>query len=67
MASVGAKYTLPIQNNHLAPYFEYSAYDKDKMEGDFKFSEFGASYYFNEKGKGLYFGIGVSSLKVKAT
>lgn len=69
MASVGAQYTLPILNNHLAPYFEYSAYtyDNDEMEGDLKFSEFGASYYFNEKGKGLYLGVGVSSLKVKAT
>jgi len=56
-------------NNHLAPYFEYSAYayDDDKMEGDLKFSEFGASCYFKEKGKGLYLGVGVSSLKVKAS
>ncbi len=66
VASVGAQYTLPILNNHLAPYFEYSAYDDDKMEGDLKFSEFGVSYYFNEKGKGLYLGVGVSSLKVMA-
>ena len=36
------------------------------MEGDLKFSEFGVSYYFNEKGKGLYLGVGVSSLKVMA-
>lgn len=68
VASVGAQYTLPILNNHLAPYFEYSAYayDDDKREGDLKFSEFGVSYYFNEKGKGLYLGVGVSSLKVMA-
>ena len=52
----------------MAPYFEYSAYayDDDKMEGDLKFSEFGVSYCFNEKGKGLYLGVGVSSLKVMA-
>ena len=33
------------------------------MEGSLKFSEFGVSYFFNEKGKGLYLGVGVSSLK----
>lgn len=69
IASVGVQYTLPFLNNHLAPYFEYStyAYDDDEMEGDLKFSEFGASYYFKERGKGLYLGVGVSSLKVKAS
>jgi hypothetical protein len=69
IASVGAQYTLPILNNHLAPYFEYSSYSHDdgETEGDLSFSEFGAAYYFNEKGKGLYLGVGVSSLKVKAT
>ncbi len=68
IASVGAQYTLPILNNHLAPYFEYSSYSHDdgETEGDLSFSEFGAAYYFNEKGKGLYLGVGVSSLKVKA-
>lgn len=36
VASVDAQYTLPILNNHLAPYFEYSAYtyDDDKMDLD---------------------------------
>ena len=26
IVSVGAQYTLPFLNNHLAPYFEYSSY-----------------------------------------
>ena len=66
IASVGVQYTLPFLNNHLAPYFEYSLYShKDgEIEASLKFSEFGASCFFNEKGKGLYFGLGVSTLKV---
>ncbi len=66
IASVGVQYTLPFLNNHLAPYFEYSSYShKDgEIEANLKFSEFGASYFFKEKGRGLYFGLGVSNLKV---
>lgn len=69
IASIGLQYTLPFLNNHLAPYFDYSSYgynDTD-VEGSLNFSEFGASYYFNEKGKGFYLGFGVSSLQVDAT
>ncbi len=63
IASLGVQYTLPFLNNHLAPYFEYSSYNynEDEMEGNLKFSEFGVSYFFNEKGRGLYLGLGVSS------
>lgn len=69
IVSIGVQYTPPFLNNHLAPYFEYSSYNynEDGMEGSLKFSEFGASYFFNEKGRGLYLGIGVSSLKIDAT
>jgi hypothetical protein len=28
--------------------------------------EFGAAYFFNEKGKGAYLGIGFSNLKINA-
>jgi hypothetical protein len=69
IVSVGAQYTLPFLNNHLAPYFEYSSYSHDdgEIEGDLSFSEFGAAYYFNTKGKGFYLGVGLSSLKIKAS
>lgn len=69
IASVGAQYTLPFLNNHIAPYFDYSnyKYDDNENEGDLSFYEFGAAYYFNTKGKGLYLGLGSSSLKVKAS
>ena len=56
---------LPIFNNHLAPFIEYSSYSYNdaEVEGNLNFSEFGASYFFNKSGKGLYVGVGLSSLK----
>ena len=69
ITSLGAQYTLPFLNNHIAPYFDYSnyKYDDSESEGDLSFYEFGATYYFNTKGKGFYLGLGSSSLKVKAS
>ena len=66
IASLGLQYTLPLLNNHLAPFIEYSSYSYDdtEVEGNLNFSEFGASYFFNESGKGLYVGLGLSSLKL---
>ena len=66
IASLGLQYNLPIFNNHLAPFIEYSSYSYDdaEVEGNLNFSEFGASYFFNESGKGLYLGVGLSSLKL---
>ena len=66
IASLGLQYNLPIFNNHLAPFIEYSSYSYDdaEVEGNLSFSEFGASYFFNESGKGLYVGVGLSSLKL---
>ena len=66
LASLGLQYNLPIFNNHLAPFIEYSSYSYDdaEVEGNLNFSEFGASYFFNESGKGLYVGVGLSSLKL---
>ena len=66
IASLGLQYNLPIFNNHLAPFIEYSSYSYDdaEVEGNLNFSEFGASYFFNESGKDLYVGVGLSSLKL---
>ena len=66
IASLGLQYNFPIFNNHLAPFIEYSSYSYDDAEvkGNLNFSEFGASYFFNESGKGLYVGVGLSSLKL---
>jgi hypothetical protein len=70
IASVGVQYTLPFLNNHFAPYVDYSTYSYSgsisDISGDLTFSEFGVAYYFNKRGKGLYLGAGVSSLKINA-
>lgn len=65
--SIGVQYTLPILNNHFAPYVDYSKIDlnMDEVGVGLKFTEFGISYYFNNKGKGLYAGLGFSNLEIK--
>ena len=64
MAVLGAQYTLPFFNNHFAPYFDYSqySYEKNNEDAQFRFSEFGISYFFNQIGKGLYAGLSYSNL-----
>lgn len=64
MAVLGAQYTLPFFNNHFAPYFDYSqySYEKNNEDAQFRFSEFGISYFFNQIGKGLYTGLSYSNL-----
>ena len=64
MAVLGTQYTLPIFNNHFAPYFDYSqySYEKNNEDAQFRFSEFGISYFFNQIGKGLYAGLSYSNL-----
>ena len=64
MAVLSAQYTLPFFNNHFAPYFDYSqySYEKNNEDAQFRFSEFGISYFFNQIGKGLYTGLSYSNL-----
>ena len=64
MAVLGAQYILPFFNNHFAPYFDYSqySYEKNNEDAQFRFSEFGISYFFNQIGKGLYTGLSYSNL-----
>ena len=64
MAVLSAQYTLPFFNNHFAPYFDYSqySYEKNNEDAQFRFSEFGISYFFNQIGKGLYIGLSYSNL-----
>ena len=64
MAVLGTQYTLPFFNNHFAPYFDYSqySYEKNNEDAQFRFSEFGISYFFNQIGKGLYAGLSYSNL-----
>ena len=64
MAVLGTQYTLPFFNNHFAPYFDYSqySYEKNNEDAQFRFSEFGISYFLNQIGKGLYAGLSYSNL-----
>jgi hypothetical protein len=68
MAVVGAQYTLPFFDNHFAPYFDYSQYSYEdyNKEAEFRFSEWGISYFIKEKGKGLYVGVSHSNLSYNA-
>lgn len=67
MAVVGAQYTLPFFDNHFAPYFDYSqySYEKNNEDAEFRFLEWGISYFFKEKSKGLYVGLSNSNLSYK--
>jgi hypothetical protein len=67
MAVVGAQYTLPFFDNHFAPYFDYSqySYEKNNEDAEFRFLEWGISYFLKEKSKGLYVGLSNSNLSYK--
>ena len=67
MAVVGAQYTLPFFDNLFAPYFDYSqySYEKNNEDAEFRFLEWGISYFFKEKSKGLYVGLSNSNLSYK--
>ena len=63
LASGTFEYVLPFLGNHIAPYVNYGTYllTLDDSDIDLSYTEFGAKYYFNKKGKGFYAGVGVSS------
>ena len=66
IASLGLQYTLPVLENHIAPYIDFSRYSFNEMdvESNLSFSEFGLSYYIDKKGKGSYIGLGFSNLSL---
>ena len=68
MVAIGAQYTLPFFDNHFAPYFDYSRYSYEDFnrEAQFRFSEWGISYFVREKGKGVYLGLSNSNLSYQA-
>jgi len=63
MIGGAVQYVLPITNNHLAPYANYSGYDIEieNTEINLNYSEFGVKYFFRNTGKGLYTAVGMSS------
>ena len=64
MAVVGVQYTLPFFGDQFAPYFDYSqySYEKKNEDAEFLFSEWGISYFFQQKSKGFYISLSNSNL-----
>ncbi|MCE2613194.1 hypothetical protein LVD13_09445 [Flavobacteriaceae bacterium D16] len=64
-----AEFVLPILDNHLAPYIDYSTFsiDVDDVDTSFNFFEIGTNVYFNNKGKGLYASISYGSFNLEGT
>jgi len=62
MVGGAVEYVLPMLENHFAPYLNISAFDFDDgtTSIDLSYNEFGAKYYFKERGKGLFAGVGIS-------
>ena len=64
MAVIGVQYTLPFFGDQFAPYFDYSqySYEKKNEDAEFLFSEWGISYFFQQRSKGFYIGLSNSNL-----
>lgn len=59
------EFVLPLLDNHLAPYADFSGFDINPEEGTevgLNYTEFGVNYYFNNTGKGLYISGGLGNL-----
>ena len=53
---------LPILGNRIAPYFNISSFDLDveNVTAGLSYTEFGSKFYFGNKGKGFFVGVGSS-------
>ena len=69
LASGSAELTLPILNNHFAPYVDYSKFplNFESVETTIAYTEFGINYYFNKKANGFFLGVGKGSLSTDVT
>ena len=69
LASLNGEIILPILDNHFAPYIDYGAFnlDIDDTESDLNYTEYGINFYFSNKGKGLYLGVGTAQLDSEFT
>ena len=64
------EFILPVLNNHLAPYADFSGFDINPEEGtevSLSYTEFGVNYYFKNTGKGLYISGGLGNLSTDLT
>lgn len=55
---------LPLLQNRIAPYFDYSNFsvNVENSESSLSYSEFGANLYFKDKGKGFFIGLGSAQM-----
>ena len=69
LASINGEIVLPILDNHFAPYIDYGAFNLDieDTESDLNYAEYGISFYFSNKVKGLYAGTGIAQLESEFT
>src|SRR6056300_1912612 len=64
LASINGEITLPILDNHFAPFIDYGTFnlDIDDTQSNINYSEYGVNFYFSNKSKGLYAGAGLAQL-----
>ena len=69
LTSGSAELILPFLNNHFAPTIEYSkiGLNFENIETNISYTEYGVNYYFNQKGNGLFIGVGKASLSTDIT
>ena len=69
LASGSAELTLPILNNHFAPYIDYSKFplNFESVETTIAYTEFGINYYFNKKANGFFISVCKGSLSTDVT
>ena len=55
---------LPLLQNHIAPYFDYSDFriTIQETKSSITYTEFGANIFTNDKGSGFFVGLGTSKL-----
>ena len=69
IAGLSLEGVTPLLDNRVAPYIDFSSFDVKDAETEIglSYTEFGTNFYFGNKGKGAYAGIGFGSLSTDLT
>lgn len=69
IAGLSLEGVTPLLDNRVAPFVDFSSFDVKDAETEIglSYSEFGANFYFGNKGKGAYAGIGFGNLSTDLT
>lgn len=59
----------PLFGNRIAPFIDYSGFNinPDDVKASLTYTVFGSNFYFGDKGKGAYVGIGFGNLNTDLT